>query len=45
MDKFAALFRASGSRVVEFMNYMLASVQKAFSNRETPFGKAPAHYY
>ena len=43
-DGFAALSRASGGRVVEFTNYMLASMQKAFSNRETPIGKAPAHY-
>ena len=45
MDRFAALFRASGGRVVDFTNYMLASMQKAFSNRETPIGKAPTHYY
>ena len=45
MDWFAALFRVSGGRVVEFMNYMLASMQKAFSNRETPIGKALAHYF
>ena len=45
MDWFAVLFRASGGRVVEFTNYMLASMQKAFSNRETRIGKGPAHYY
>ena len=43
-DGFAALFRASVARVVDFTNYMLASMQ-AFSNMETPIEKAPAHYY
>ena len=45
MDWFAALFRASGGRVVDFTNYMLVSMQKTFSNRETPIGRAPTHYY
>ena len=40
----AALFRASGGRVVDFTNYVFASIQKAFSNRETPIGKVPTHY-
>ena len=31
----------SGGGVVEFAKYMLASMQKAFSNRETPIGMAP----
>ena len=33
MDWFAALFRASGARVAEFTNYMLASMQKAFKQQ------------
>ena len=45
MDWFAALFRASGGRVIDFTNYMLASMQKAFINREIPIGMAPTHYY
>ena len=44
-NKIAALFRASGSRVVDITNYVFASIQKTFNNRETPIGKAPTHYY
>ena len=35
---------AHGGRVVDFTNYVFASMQKAFSNRETPIGKVPTHY-
>ena len=35
------LFRASGGRVVDFTNYVFASIKKTFSNRETPIGKVP----
>ena len=40
----AARFRANGCSVVDFTNYTLASMQKAFSNREAPIGDDAAHY-
>ena len=44
MNGSAARFRASGCSVVDFTNDTLASMQKAFSNREAPIGNDAAHY-
>ena len=44
MNGSAARFRANGCSVVDFTNYTLASMQKAFSNSEAPIGDDAAHY-
>ena len=40
-----SILAAFRNGVAIFTNYMLISMQKAFSNKETPIGKAPTHYY
>ena len=45
MNGSAARFHASGCSVVDFTNYTLASMQKAFSNREAPIGNDAVYYY
>ena len=45
MNSSAADFHVRGSSVVDFTNYTLASMQKAFNNREALIGEDLAHYY